>query len=278
LFTKRWFDVACGEFVVFDIETTGLSAVYDRVIEMAAIKYQQGVEVDKFVTLVNPKVPIYNSFIHGITNEMVKDSPTIAEVMPNLLEFLGDCLLVGHNVSFDLRFTEVNARWCGYTVKWDYVDTRSIAKKLLPALYNYRQETVLNALGYTQSRRHRAEDDARGCVNIFNFGLNTLKTMGIEEKIIWEPYNPNPNHKKEEAVCYEFCSRCNYDELPDALRDIIKKTTTKNPIEHNGYIYKKTRGGTTRHPTKHPSKNYSTTSPNQPTTKPQPLQTKSKCA
>jgi DNA polymerase III epsilon subunit family exonuclease len=247
LFTKRWFDVACGEFVVVDIETTGLSAVYDRVIEVAAIKYQKGVEVDKFITLINPQVPIYNSFIHGITNEMVKGSPIIADVMPNLLGFLEDCLVVGHNVSFDLRFIEVNARGCGYTVKWDYVDTRSIAKKLLPKLYNYRQETVLDALGCKQSSWHRAESDARGCVNIFNFCLNTLKTQGIEEKIIWETYNAKPNRREKELVCYEFCSRGNYDELSDDLLVIIKKVAAKNPIEHNGYLYKKTRGGITRH-------------------------------
>jgi DNA polymerase III epsilon subunit-like protein len=112
LFTPKWLSLACSEFIALDLETTGLSKYHDSIVEIAAIKYQNCVETDKFVTLVNPNVsiPPGATYIHGITNEMVKDYPTIETIMPQLLHFLGDKLLAGHNAHFDVGFIEVGAK------------------------------------------------------------------------------------------------------------------------------------------------------------------------
>ena len=174
----KWFDRACVSFTVIDIETTGLSKSNDEIVELAAIKYRNGVEVDKFVSLVKPKFGIPEDVIaiHHITNRMVLFSPRIEQVLPEFLAFLGDDLLVGHNVNFDVGFIEVASRRLGYDPEWKYVDTISVAKKLYPGLENYKQATVMNAIGYRQAVAHRAEEDCRGCAQIL---LNALRKGSI---------------------------------------------------------------------------------------------------
>ena len=176
LYTKKWSDAADEDFVVIDIETTGLNKVYDRIVEVAAIRYVNGVEFGKFATLVNPQMPIPPDAqaIHGISNAMVRNSPTIEAVLPSLLRFLEGKLLCGHNVNFDIGFLEVCARRLGCSPIWNYIDTISVAKKLVPGLPNYKQKTILDALGYRQSQYHRAEADCRGCAHIMTLALNSL--------------------------------------------------------------------------------------------------------
>lgn len=176
LLSKKWLSLAYNEFIVVDLETTGLNKNNDYIIEVAAIRYQKGYEVDKFVTLINPCVyiPAGVSRIHGIYNEHVANSPTIEKVLPRLLDYLGNSLLVAHNANFDIGFIEVWAGRLSYEPHWNYVDTISVAKKFIPGLPNYKQHTILDAIGYKQNRYHRAEDDCRGCAEIMNIGINSL--------------------------------------------------------------------------------------------------------
>ena len=176
VFTKKWFDVAAESFIVIDIETTGLSNIIDHIVEIAAIRYEGGMERETFSTLVKPPIVMSDEVIgiHHITNEMVEDAPTIEEVMPELLDFVGDSLLVGHNVNFDVGFIEIDARQLGYDPCWSYVDTISVAKKIIPGLPNYKQATVVNALGIRQSIAHRAEEDCRACAEIIIKALQRL--------------------------------------------------------------------------------------------------------
>lgn len=177
LFTREWLSIACREFIAIDIETTGLSKYSDSIIEVAAIKYQNCTETDKFTTLINPnrEIPYQATQIHGITNDMVKDAPTIEVTMPQLLAFLQNHVLVGHNAHFDIGFIEANAKRLGYNTKWNYIDTISIAKKILPGLLNYKLLTVLNAINYKQIRYHRAEDDCKGCAEIIKTSIKHLQ-------------------------------------------------------------------------------------------------------
>jgi len=177
LFLEPWHTAACREFVVLDIETTGLHKVHDGIVEIAAIRYEHCRETASFFTMVNPlrPIPAGATAVHGITDDMVLDAPTLADVLPSLLDFLGDSLIVGHWVNFDLSFIEIGARRMGLDPVWNYLDTISIAKKLIPGLANYRQGTVLAALGITQERAHRAEDDCRGCSQIALFGIEQVK-------------------------------------------------------------------------------------------------------
>ena len=172
--TQKWFEAARSGFTIVDIETTGLSRDTDHIIELAAIRYRNGVEVSEYSRLVKPpiKVPKESTAIHGITDSMLKNASAIRNVIPEFLAFVGDDLLAGHNVNFDLSFIENAARKYGHDPEWNYIDTISVAKKAIPGLDNYKQQTVIKALGYKQPRAHRAEDDCRGCAQILLYAIN----------------------------------------------------------------------------------------------------------
>ena len=100
-------------YVVFDLETTGFSSIKDKIIEIGAVKVENGVITDKFSTFVNPKVPIPFEITNltGITDDMVMEAPDIETILPQFLEFVGDAVLVAHNASFDVSFIEQNCRY-----------------------------------------------------------------------------------------------------------------------------------------------------------------------
>lgn len=176
LWSRKWLEIASEEFVVVDLETTGLDKYTDKIVEISAIRYRNCVEVEKFVTLVDPQrpIPLDATGVHHITNSMVRNAPTDRQAIPALLDFLGNSLLAGHNVNFDISFIEVAARLQGFDPQWNYIDSMSVAKRLIPGLPDYRQTTILNALNVKQNRYHRAEDDCRGCAEIILLGINSL--------------------------------------------------------------------------------------------------------
>lgn len=176
IFTKKWREVCRNEFIALDFETTGLNYKNDRIIEVAAIKYVDGIESDKIVTLVNPLMHIHSdaTAINHITDDMVADAPTERSVIPQLIEFLGDSLIVGHYVNFDLSFLEVAAQRYGYNVKYNYIDTLSVSKKLFKGLPNYKLGTIADSLHIDTGTLHRAEADVRVCAEIINIALNSL--------------------------------------------------------------------------------------------------------
>lgn len=175
---KKWREAALKEFVVLDIETTGLNKASDYILEVAAIRFLNFIETEKFVSLINPliKIPYYVSRIHGITNKTVENSPTVDVILPGLLEFMGCSLIAAHNANFDIGFIEVWSRRLGFNPRWNYIDTVSAARKALPRLPDYKQLTVLNAIGYQQDAYHRAEDDCRGCAEILKAVFEKMKT------------------------------------------------------------------------------------------------------
>lgn len=101
-------------FVAIDVETTGLSPITNELIEVSAIKYDGNRKIDTFTTLIKPKVriPYYITNITGITNEMVKNSPHVEEIMPNLIKFIGSNKIVAHNANFDYKFIQNYSREC----------------------------------------------------------------------------------------------------------------------------------------------------------------------
>ena len=151
------------EYVLFDIETTGLSPVYDEIIELSAVKVSHGSIIDTFDTLIRPdrKIPRSATAVNGITNEMVKDAPTLEESMPDFLEFIRGYKLVGHNIhSFDTNFIyDAAYRLCGVQVSNDYVDTLYMARKCLPKLAHHRLGDVCEYFGIDTQGAHRALND-----------------------------------------------------------------------------------------------------------------------
>lgn len=151
------------DYVSFDLETTGLSPLYDEIIEIGAVKVHKGEIVDKYQTLVKPKEPI-NDFITeltGITNEMVANAPKINDVIPTFRNFIGGNIIVGHNVNFDINFIYDFSVACDNTpFVNDYIDTMRIARKLYPEMPHHRLKDIVNKLNVKATEFHRALADA----------------------------------------------------------------------------------------------------------------------
>ncbi len=156
-------------FVVFDIETTGFSAVSCQIIEIGAVKICDGEICDHFSTFVNPESPIPYRIeqLTGINDSMVIGAPTIEEVLPQFLGFCQGCVLVAHNADFDTGFIQQICARLGLPYDFTSVDTVGMARFLLPSLNRFRLDTVAKALGVPLHQHHRAVDDAAATADIF---------------------------------------------------------------------------------------------------------------
>ena len=170
-----------GTYVVFDIETTGFSAVTDRIIEIGAVKVEDGKITDKFSTFVNPKrpIPFRITELTSITDEMVIGSPDIETILPQFIDFIGDAVLVAHNASFDVGFIEQNCKRQKIETDFTYVDTVALARVLLPALNRFKLDTVAKALNISLENHHRAVDDAGCTAEIFVKFVQMLKERDL---------------------------------------------------------------------------------------------------
>lgn len=153
-----------AEFIVFDVETTGLSPTEgDRIIEIAAMKVKGLQVVDKFYSLVNPKrmIPAEATRVNQITNEMVADAPNADEVLPRMIEFIAGGCMVGHNVRFDLGFLcyELSLMNRKLREETPAIDTLKMARELLPYLSMYKLGYLARSLGVTVGETHRAMAD-----------------------------------------------------------------------------------------------------------------------
>ena len=159
------------DYVVFDLETTGISHKNDEVVEISAVKVQGGKVVDEFTTLVNPGIPIspQASAVNGITDEMVADSPRFDTVLKDFLDFAGDMVLVGHNIAnFDLKFIYRDSRkYFNAIPNNDYIDTLPMACRYLPELSHHRLGDIAKHYGIDASGAHRALADCRMNQQIF---------------------------------------------------------------------------------------------------------------
>ena len=167
--------------VFFDLETTGFSPVKDKIIEIGAVKVEEGKITDKFSTFVNPKVPIPFEItrLTSITDEMVMNAPTIEEVLPEFLEFIDGAALVAHNAGFDVGFIEQNCRYQDIQPDFTSVDTVALARILLPTLSKYKLNIVAKALNISLENHHRAVDDAGATAEIFVKMIPLLKEQGV---------------------------------------------------------------------------------------------------
>ena len=170
-----------GDFVVFDIETTGFSALTCRIIEIGAVKVEKGQITDRFSTFVNPEVPIPFRIeqLTSINDSMVLDAPVIEEVLPKFLEFCEGCVMVAHNADFDMSFIIENCKRQGISDDFTYVDTVGMARFLLPALNRFKLDTVAKAVGVSLDHHHRAVDDAACTAEIFVRFVKMLEERDI---------------------------------------------------------------------------------------------------
>ena len=154
--------------MVFDIETTGFSSKNDKIIEIGAVKLKDGEIVDSFSTFVDPKVniPYKITELTSITQNMVNGQPTIDEVLPKFMEFVGDSVLVAHNAAFDVGFIKKNLMDMGKTLKNPVMDTVPLARYLYPDLKKVKLNLVAKHLGISLENHHRAVDDAKATAEI----------------------------------------------------------------------------------------------------------------
>ena len=169
------------KYVVFDIETTGFSPVTNRIIEIGAVKVENGEITERFSTFVNPQVPIpfHIEKLTSINDSMVMDADPIEVVLPRFLEFVGDAILVAHNANFDVSFIKENAKRQRIPVDFTYVDTVGIARALLTGQSKYTLDAVAKTLGISLENHHRAVDDAECTAEIFVKFIEILKKDNI---------------------------------------------------------------------------------------------------
>ena len=167
--------------VVFDIETTGFSPLKNRIIEIGAVRVEEGRIVDKFSSFVNPDVPIPFEIekLTGINDNMVLDAPKIDRVLPEFLEFCRGAVMVAHNAGFDISFIKENARQQGLEFNPTVLDTVSLARVLLPNLNRFKLDTVAKELKINLANHHRAVDDAGATAEIFVRFIKMLKERDI---------------------------------------------------------------------------------------------------
>ncbi|MBQ3560057.1 MAG: PolC-type DNA polymerase III [Agathobacter sp.] len=170
-------------YVVFDIETTGFSPDVNHIIEIGAVKVENGKIVDRFSSFVNPQVPIpyrIEELTH-INDNMVIDAPTIDVVLPQFLEFCDGSVMVAHNADFDVSFIKKKAANLGVDFVPTYVDTVAMARFLLPSLNRFKLDTVAKAVGVSLDNHHRAVDDAACTAEIFVKFIVMLEERGITD-------------------------------------------------------------------------------------------------
>ena len=169
------------EFVVLDVETTGLSPTRHRLIEVAAMIVQGDQTRDIFQTLINPgkRIPDFISRFTGITQEMVKGAPNAEKVLPELLQFVGRRIIVGHNVGFDLGFLGYEAERGHWFFPTDGIDTMQLARRFLPGIRRPKLDLLASRLGVMAHDRHRALGDVQTTADVFRLLLVKAKEEGI---------------------------------------------------------------------------------------------------
>ncbi|MEF3693157.1 MAG: PolC-type DNA polymerase III [Acholeplasmataceae bacterium] len=171
-------------FVVFDIETTGLSATRDKIIEIGAVKIVQGAVVERYQTFVNPEEPIseFTTNLTSITDDMVMGAPKIEEALPGFLNFIKDAILVAHNALFDVGHIEENAKKLNLDFQRPLViDTMNLARYFYHEnLKRFNLKAVAKYFKVKQEQHHRADDDANVTAQIFISMLADLSQKGIK--------------------------------------------------------------------------------------------------
>lgn len=166
-------------FIAFDLETTGTVPGVDQIVEIGAVRFIDGQIDAVYSTLVNPlrSIPPGASAVNGISNDMVKDKPTIDTLLDSFTEFCGSDPLVAHNSPFDTQFLSSDIKKHELPApKGVVLDTLPISRKVFPGLANYKLGTLVQHLKIPSSGFHRAEEDSTYCGKLF---LELIKRISI---------------------------------------------------------------------------------------------------
>lgn len=171
-----------NKYVVFDIETTGLSNFRDKIIEIGAVKIENNKIIDIYQRFVNPKEPLsdFTTELTGITNQMVSSEKEIDEILPEFLEFSKGSILVAHNAEFDVGFIKSKSNELGLSFDPVYMDTMFISRAINPKFKNHKLDTLTKNYQVSLLNHHRASDDAKATAEVFIKMLQQIEDMGVE--------------------------------------------------------------------------------------------------
>ena len=168
-------------FVAFDFETTGLHAARDRIVEFGAVRFAVGRELATFQQMANPGCAIHPdaAAVSGITDAMVAGMPTVAAVLPQFMSFAGEAILIAHNAEFDVGFLRAELQRAGLpTVPNRIIDTQVLAQRAFPGKKSYALQNLVEMLAIPPDTAHRALEDARQCMRLFERCVEAMSFMG----------------------------------------------------------------------------------------------------
>ncbi|MBP1991298.1 PolC-type DNA polymerase III [Paenibacillus eucommiae] len=196
-------DLKEATYVVFDIETTGLSVMNNTIIELAGVKMQDGKEIDRFTTFIDPhqKIPYNIQQLTNINDDMVRGAPELSEKLPEFVEFVRDAVLVAHNAKFDMGFIQANLKRLGIPELTNPVlDTLELARLLFPSMKNHRLNTLSDKFKVSLENHHRAIDDSLALGQILyqliqeSNGRNIRSLARLNDSVGQDLSNQRPFH------------------------------------------------------------------------------------
>lgn len=216
-------------YTIIDIETTGLSPKDDSIIDLGACKVRNGKIVDRFSQLVNPGFPIsvFIEDLTGITNDMLSCAPPIETALENFFNFVGDDILVGHNVNFDINFIYDNAERCfSKLFQNDFVDTLRISRRLFPDFPNHKLETLIKKFNINAIQEHRALSDCNITYDCFQYMKQYCVDCNVNPAELRSRKTPNPSC---DNTIYNFSSTLSTTTIE--TNDSGQSTPTPKPIQ-----------------------------------------------
>lgn len=226
-----------NNYIVIDIETTGLSSSKNELIEIAALKVENNNIIDTFEVLIKPNLPI-SSFISnltGITNEMLENALSSADALTKFITFISNNILVGHNIHFDINFlydkcmSDIN-----HLLTNDFIDTLRIARKISFDSVNYKLSTICNCLGIKNETAHRALSDCKATHECFQ----TFKNIPIKPSDISNYLSLLKENDTQHLLYQKKCLVSSY--LKHFEKRDIKEMFSKIGIIFQPYYTKKT--------------------------------------
>jgi DNA polymerase-3 subunit epsilon len=170
------------DYVLLDLETTGATPLKDRITEIALIRFRDGIEIDRWQTLVNPQahIPEFIQSLTGITNEMVEDAPSFEKVAGELLDYLENAVLCAHNVRFDHGFLKAEFKRIGITLKQRVLCTVKLSRKLYPQYKSHGLSALIERHHLSCSQRHRAMGDVEVMAQFIELAKKELGVEALE--------------------------------------------------------------------------------------------------